>query len=184
MTTRREAAGTQAAGPGAGQPAREGVHFRHVMGHFPSGVSLVTGIADDGPAGLAVGSFMAVSLEPQMIAICPGLGSSSWPRVRSSGGFCVNILGEHQQELCRRFAISGGDKFAGLRWEPAPSGSPVIEDTIAWIDCELESEQKAGDHWLVLGTVLDMDVNSTRNPLLFHRGEFERLASSAPQSGV
>jgi flavin reductase (DIM6/NTAB) family NADH-FMN oxidoreductase RutF len=156
--------------------ANPSLHFRHVLGHFATGVSLVTGIAADGePAGLAVGSFMSVSLEPRLIAICPATTSVSWPVIRAGGRFCVNILGEHQECLARAFAVSGGSKFEGVGWRAGETGSPIIDDVVAWIDCEIESDQVAGDHWLVLGKVKSLDVENTNQPLLFHRGEFGRL---------
>lgn len=152
-----------------------GAHFRHVLGHFATGVSLITGVGESAPTGLAVGSFMSVSLEPGMIAICPAVSSKSWPEIRTSGCFCVNILGDHQLELCQSFAVSGADKFSGLEWRAAPSGSPIIEGVVGWIDCEIENEQEVGDHYLVVGRVLELDADSVRDPLLFHRGDFGRL---------
>ncbi len=150
-------------------------HFRRVMGHLPTGVSIVTGHDEDGPSGLAVGSFMSVSLEPPLIAVSPALSSTSWPAIRETGAFCVNVLAESQAELARRFAISGGDKFAGLEWRHGPSGAPILEGSVAWIDCRIESEQVAGDHWLVLGAVVELDLGDPSDPLIFHRGAFDRF---------
>lgn len=159
------------------------LHFRDVLGNFATGVCLITGYCEGGPAGLTVGSFMSVSLHPRLIAICPGVESTSWPAIRETGRFCVNILSEHQHELGRAFAASGGDKFSGLPWRGAPSGSPIIGDVLAWIDCEIETEQPAGDHYLVLGRVLDLDIESEERPLLFHRGDFERIHAPTPVEG-
>lgn len=150
-------------------------HFRRVMGHLPTGVSIVTGHGDEGPSGLAVGSFMSVSLEPALVAFCPALASTSWPPIRATGRFCVNVLSEHQAELARRFAVSGGDKFTGLEWRHGPSGSPILAGAVAWIDCRVASEQRAGDHWLVLGEVLELDIEGGHEPLIFHRGAFDRF---------
>ncbi|HEY5334287.1 MAG TPA: flavin reductase family protein, partial [Solirubrobacterales bacterium] len=146
-----------------------------VMGHLPTGVSVAAAAAADGPAGLVVGSFMSVSLEPPLIAISPALSSNSWPAIREAGHFCVNVLSERQENLARRFATSGGDKFAGVDWRPARSGSPVLTGAVTWIDCRLYSEEVAGDHWLVLGEVLELDIESGHGPLIFHRGTFERM---------
>jgi flavin reductase (DIM6/NTAB) family NADH-FMN oxidoreductase RutF len=153
-------------------------HFRKVMGHLPTGVSIVTGHDDAGPSGLAVGSFMSVSLEPPLIAVSPALSSTSWPAIRETGGFCVNVLAESQAELARRFAVSGGDKFAELEWRPGPSGAPILAGAVAWIDCRIESEQVAGDHWLVLGAVRELDLGDPADPLIFHRGAFDRFRPS------
>jgi len=112
--------------------AADGDWFRRVLGHYPTGVSVVTGIADDGVAvGLAVGSFTSVSLNPPLVAFLPRTGSSSWPKIRDSRKFCVNILAADQEEVCRTFATRGGDKFAGLSWRAAASGSPILDATIA-----------------------------------------------------
>ncbi|HEY5332042.1 MAG TPA: flavin reductase family protein [Solirubrobacterales bacterium] len=157
-------------------------HFRNVMGHLPTGVSIVTGHGEDGPAGLAVGSFMSVSLEPPLIAVSPALGSTSWPAIQATGRFCVNVLSEAQAELARRFAISGGDKFAELEWRPGPSGSPILAGAVAWIDCTIESEQTAGDHWLVLGAVVELDHGTPGDPLIFHRGAFDHFRPVGPHS--
>ena len=102
--------------------------FRSVLGHFPTGVAVVTGIDADGkPAGMAVGSFSSVSLDPPLVAFMPDKSSSSWPKFRDSGSFCVNILGAEQESVCRTFASRGGDKFAELSWRPAGSGAPVLD---------------------------------------------------------
>ncbi|MBS1880489.1 MAG: flavin reductase family protein [Actinobacteria bacterium] len=148
------------------------------MGHLPTGVSIVTGHDDNGPSGLAVGSFMSISLEPPLIAISPGLTSTSWPVIEATGHFCVNVLSEHQAELARRFAVSGGDKFAELEWRHGPSGSPILGGVIAWIDCKVSSQQVAGDHWLVLGEVIELDLEAEHEPLIFHRGAFDRFRPS------
>jgi flavin reductase (DIM6/NTAB) family NADH-FMN oxidoreductase RutF len=153
----------------------DSAHFRTVMGHLPTGVSIVTGHGEDGPAGLAMGSFMSVSLEPPLIAVSPALTSTSWPAIRATGRFCVNVLSEAQSELARRFAVSGGEKFGELEWSHGPSGSPILEGAVAWIDCEVHSEQEAGDHWLVLGRVLELDLGAGGEPLIFHRGAFDRF---------
>ncbi|MGE0067594.1 MAG: flavin reductase family protein [Solirubrobacterales bacterium] len=153
----------------------DSAHFRTVMAHLPTGVSIVTGHGANGPSGLAVGSFMSVSLEPPLVAVSPALTSTSWPRIQATGQFCVNVLSEPQVNIARSFAVSGGDKFADLDWRKGPSGSPILAGAVAWIDCAIESEQKAGDHWLVLGRVLELDVGDANQPLIFHRGSFDRF---------
>jgi len=147
--------------------------YRRILGHFLSGVAIVTGMGEEGPAGLAVNSFTAVSLDPPLVAFFPAIRSTSWPRIRAAGRFCVNILGHDQEDVCRRFAMTGADKFAGLRWSPSPNGSPLIEGSLAWIDCSLESEHPAGDHTLALGRILALDaVADADHPLAFYRGAY------------
>jgi flavin reductase (DIM6/NTAB) family NADH-FMN oxidoreductase RutF/DNA-binding IclR family transcriptional regulator len=156
----------------------EAARFRKVLGHFPTGVAVITGIdTDGGPAGMAIGSFTSVSLDPPLVAFMPDKGSSSWPRFRDSGHFCVNILGSDQESVCRTFAVSGGDKFAELSWHPAGSGSPILDGVLAWIDCDIEVVHEAGDHYIVIGAVRDLDVSSTTMPLVFFQGGYGRFSS-------
>ena len=120
-------------------------HYRATLGHFCSGITVVTASGDDGPAGMTCQSFCSLSLDPPLILVCPGKGSSSWPRIAPVGSFAVNVLAEDQEELCRGFAAKGGDKFAGIGWSPGPiTGSPVIAGSLAWIECRLEVLHDAG----------------------------------------
>jgi len=160
--------------PDATDPGR----FRTVLGHFPTGVAVVTGLdADGNPAGMAVGSFTSVSLDPPLVAFMPDKSSSSWPRFRDSGSFCVNILGAEQESVCRAFAARGGDKFADLQWRPAGSGSPVIDGVLAWIDCDLDVVHEAGDHYIVIGRVRELDIGTPALPLVFFQGGYGRFSS-------
>jgi flavin reductase (DIM6/NTAB) family NADH-FMN oxidoreductase RutF len=159
-----------------GQPAFDSAKYRQVLGHFPTGVTVITAAAEGVPVGLAVGSFSSVSLDPALVAFFPDKGSSSWPKIEASGSFCVNILGEDQEEVCRRFASKGGDKFAGIGWDAAGSGSPLLHGVLAWIDCDIESVVEAGDHWCVMGRVRELDVSQEHGPLIFFRGGYGRFA--------
>ena len=156
----------------------DGQKFRQVLGHFPTGVAVVTGMdADDKPAGMAVGSFSSVSLDPPLVAFMPDRSSTSWPRFRDSGSFCVNILGAEQESVCRTFASKGGDKFADLRWRPAASGAPLLDGVLAWIDCDTEVVHEAGDHFIVIGRVRDLDIGTPALPLVFFQGGYGRFSS-------
>jgi 3-hydroxy-9,10-secoandrosta-1,3,5(10)-triene-9,17-dione monooxygenase reductase component len=152
--------------------------FRQVLGSYPTGVTVITAIAEDGsPAGMAVGSFTSVSLDPPLVGFFPGKFSSSWPRVRAAGGFAANILADHQEHVCRALAARGGDKFAGLGWRPAGNGAPILDGVTAWIECEIESVTDAGDHWFVLGRVLDLEVAEQPRPLVFFQGGYARISA-------
>src|SRR5580658_9418703 len=101
--------------------------FREVLGHFATGLTIVTALEDGEPVGFSCQSFAALSLEPPMVILAPAKSSTSWPRIAAAGAFCVNILGEHQEAVCRAFAVSGGDKFDGVSWTPGPAtGAPII----------------------------------------------------------
>lgn len=154
--------------------------FRHVLGHFPTGVAVITGMAPGGePAGLAVGSFTSVSLDPPYVAFMPDKTSSSFPRIGASGSFCVNVLSADQELVCRRFAAQGGDKFTGLAWRTAPSGSPILQGVVAWIDCDIETIHEAGDHDIVIGRVRDLATESGAAPLVFFQAGYGRFSSGA-----
>ena len=150
--------------------------FRQVLGHFPTGVTVITGMHDGAPVGLAVGAFFSVSLDPPLVGWCPNKTSSSWPTIRDSGSFCVNILAEDQEVVCRSFASKDPDKFQGIGWEPAASGSPRLLDVVAWIDCDIETVHDAGDHELCIGRVRELQVEREIGPLLFFRGGYGRFA--------
>jgi flavin reductase (DIM6/NTAB) family NADH-FMN oxidoreductase RutF len=147
-----------------------------VLSHVPTGVVVVAGADGDGPAGLAVGSFTSISLDPPLVGFFCDRDSTSWPRVRAAGGFCVNVLAAGQEEVCARFARRGGRKFEGLAYAAAPhTGSPLLEGVLAWVDCELEREIELGDHTLVVGTALELAVADAGRPLVFFRGGYPDL---------
>jgi len=147
--------------------------FRDVLGRYPTGVTVVTAIGDDGrPAGLAVGSFTSVSLNPLLVAFLPDRNSSTFRKMRSAGSFCVNVLASDQEPVCRAFAAKGDDKFSGITWTPAPSGAPRLAGIIAWIDCDIHAIHEAGDHYIVIGRVRDLDHLHDKAPLIFHQGGY------------
>ncbi|MER6130669.1 flavin reductase family protein [Streptomyces sp. NPDC001815] len=156
--------------------------FRRVLGNFATGVTVVTapavGVGDEGepsrPAGFACQSFAALSLDPPLIAFMVARTSTTWPRIARAGVFCVNVLGAHQGDLCRGFAVSGSDKFAGVAHDPAPvSGSPRLAGATAWIDCAIHAVHTGGDHLIVVGRVSALGASDgDQEPLLFHRGRF------------
>lgn len=147
--------------------------FRTTLGQFCTGVVIVTGCLDGEPAGFAAQSFTSLSLNPPLVALCPARSSASWPRLRDSGSFCVNVLGADQRALCELFAKTGIDKFAGLGWRAGVTGSPILTDVVAWIDCDLEVEHDAGDHTIAVGRVRAMGVErADKAPLLFFRGSY------------
>ncbi|MEE1784161.1 flavin reductase family protein [Streptomyces sp. SP17BM10] len=163
---------------GARNPAPatfDSAHFRRVLGQFPTGLVVVTGMDSQEPVGMAVGSFTSVSLAPPMVGFLPDKSSTSWPRIRRAGSFVVNVLGENQENVCRAFAASGGDKFSGIGWRRGPGGAPILDGITAWISCDIADVVDAGDHWFVLGAVRDLAATSGGNPLLFFRGRYAHL---------
>jgi 3-hydroxy-9,10-secoandrosta-1,3,5(10)-triene-9,17-dione monooxygenase reductase component len=149
--------------------------LREVLGHFASGVTVVTALTPEGPAGFTCQSFSSLSLDPPLVAFAPGRTSLTWPSLREIGRFCVNVLAEGQDAVSQNFARSGPDKFDGVRWTPSVHGSPVLDDVVAWIDGELWAEYDGGDHTIVVARVLDLGAHPDRRPLLFHRGAYGLL---------
>ena len=128
--------------------------------------------ASGAPVGMVVGSFTSVSLDPPLVAFFPAKSSSSWPRIEAVGKFCVNILASDQQPLCRQIAAPGPDKFAGIVHRVSANGSPILDDVVAWIDCALDAVHEAGDHYIVLGKVVALEVDRPERPLLFFQGSY------------
>ena len=150
--------------------------FREVLGHFATGITIVTATEEGVPVGFSCQSFAALSLDPPMVILAPARSSTSWPRIAQAGAFCVNILEEHQEAVCRAFAISGGDKFDGVAWSPGPAtGAPVIDGSLAHVECTLGAIFDGGDHELVTGHVVGMGAGDG-GPLLFYRSGFGRFA--------
>jgi 3-hydroxy-9,10-secoandrosta-1,3,5(10)-triene-9,17-dione monooxygenase reductase component len=152
--------------------------MREVLGHFASGVTVVTAVNDDGPTGFPCQSFSSLSLDPPLVAFAPARTSRTWPQLREIGRFCVNVLAEGQDDVSQNFARSVADKFDGVPWQPSPHGAPVLEDVVAWIDGELWAEYDGGDHTIVVARVLDLGAHPDRRPLLYHRGAYGLLHRS------
>ena len=150
--------------------------FRDVLGRYASGVTVVTTISNDEPVGMTCQSFMSVSLTPPLIMFSPAKTSRAWPRIQASGRFAVNFLAEGQQELSNAMAARGADKFAGVEWNPAPvTGSPLFPGTVGYVDCTVDRVYEAGDHYLVLGFVEDLEVSEATAPLLYFQGRYRGL---------
>jgi flavin reductase (DIM6/NTAB) family NADH-FMN oxidoreductase RutF len=145
--------------------------FRQVLGHYPTGVTVVTALSGDRPVGLTIGSFTSVSLDPALVGFLPAKSSESWPAIEAAGWFCVNVLADDQGELCWRFARDSDDKFAEVGWHPAPSGAPILNGATAWIDCQVHTVVDAGDHWFVMGLVHELEVERDHAPLVFWLGK-------------
>lgn len=150
--------------------------YRQVLGQYPTGVCVITATEASGePVGMVVGSFTSVSLHPPLVAFLPDRNSSSWARLRIADHFCVNILSAEQESVCRRFAAKGassGAKFEGLSRRTSPLGAPIVDDVVAWIDCERHTVHEAGDHDIVIGEVKHLQIEGGGLPLLFFQGGY------------
>jgi 3-hydroxy-9,10-secoandrosta-1,3,5(10)-triene-9,17-dione monooxygenase reductase component len=158
--------------------------FRHVLGQFCTGITIITTVHDEVPVGFACQSFAALSLDPPLVLFCPTKVSRSWQAIEASGKFCVNVLHESQKEVSARFGSREPDKFGGIDWQASHLGSPVIGGTLAHIDCTVASVHDGGDHFVVFGAVHSLsevpsDERSREEyrhrkprPLLCYRGEY------------
>ncbi|MEU5884581.1 flavin reductase family protein [Spirillospora sp. NPDC047279] len=151
--------------------------FRAVLGRFATGVVAVTGLHRAEPAGLTISSFTSVSLAPPLVSFCVAHTSATWPLLRDAERLCVNILAESQAAVCGALAASGGDKFRGLDWSPSPAGQPVLDGAIAWLECSVEAEHRAGDHDIVVARVHRLHAEGGAGPLVFYRGGFGRFVA-------
>ena len=149
--------------------------MRSVLGHFCTGVAVITGHDGRRPLGFACQSVTSVSLEPPYVSFCPAATSTSWPLIRRTGRLAVNVLAHDQRDLCAQFATSGGDKFRGISWVPGRNGAPILDGTVATIEAELEYEHGAGDHTIVVAHVTGLRAARDAKPLLFFRGGYSGL---------
>jgi flavin reductase (DIM6/NTAB) family NADH-FMN oxidoreductase RutF len=178
--------------------------FRHVMGHFATGVTVVTTRSQETLVGLTINAFCSVSLHPPLILICVDLTSATCPIIRDSGVFAVNMLTEQQEVLSRCFATPSAERYEGFcyaRYRVAATGAPIIEDTLAFIDARVATEYPGGDHAIFLGQVLAMGVagqvvfaheadserstivehgsnGAEKAPLAYYLGQYRHLSSS------
>lgn len=150
--------------------------LRDIFGTFASGLTIITSSTSQGPAGFTCQSFASLSLEPALVTFSPARTSSTWPALRDAGSFTVNILPAEHQHLAGQFARSGTDKFAGVSHTSSPLGNPILDDALAWIDCEMHAEYDGGDHTIVVAAVRHLSARQDAEPLLFFKGRYAGLA--------
>ncbi|WP_375400718.1 flavin reductase family protein [uncultured Amnibacterium sp.] len=153
--------------------------FRQVLARFASGIVVVTGATDDGPAGLTCQSFSSLSLTPALVMLSTARTSSTWPRIQATGRFGVTVLADGQQAISDRFAVSGGDKFAGVDWRPGRLGNPLLAGALAHLECDVHAVHEGGDHLIVVGRVRALEaggLDEDRSPLVYYRSSYRALA--------
>ena len=151
--------------------------FREGMSQFATGVVIVTGIESSALVGFAAQSFVSLSLDPPLVSIAPQIASTSWPRIREGHNFCINVLSEGQRDVSEAFAVVG--EVASIKWQPSQaSGMPVLDGSIAHIDCCIRTEHEAGDHTIVIADVIDLNVRDREaRPLVYFRGSYGGFAA-------
>lgn len=156
--------------------------FTAVLSHFASGITVISSTADGQPVGLTCQSFFSLSLDPPMVAFSVARTSKSFAAIRRTGDFVVNVLSAEQREVSATMARSGTDKWADVRWERGPlTGHPVIDGTLAYLECRIAAEYDGGDHLIVTAHVLGLGhaTHETARPLLFYRSGYHGLAEHA-----
>ncbi len=149
--------------------------LRRVMGHFATGVTVITTFSKNGNLhGLTANAVTSVSLEPPLVLICVDKKAESYPCFEDSKCFTVNLLAEGQEDISRRFAVSGGPKFEGINCRPGANGAPILGETLGYIECKVVAAYDGGDHTIYLGEVQEAETREAR-PLLFFRGGYRNL---------
>ena len=147
--------------------------YREIMSALPAGVVIVTAFADDGlPRGLTVTAFAPVSLEPRLALVCIAKSSNTLPAVQQTNGFTANLLAAGRDGLARLMATKASDKFEGLAWtrsETGAGGPILVDDVAAYAVCTLHETIDAGDHWILLGTVVGGAHHHGVRPMVYHR---------------
>ena len=151
------------------EPAR----FREVMGHFATGVTVVTASGPEGPVGMTANAVASLSLDPLLALVCFANGARTLKVVRQTRRFGVNVLASGQEDLARLFASKApeAEKFAGVQ-HAVHDGIPVIEGTLAWVGCTLERLIPGGDHTIGIGAVTAAERATEAPPLIWYRGEY------------
>jgi 3-hydroxy-9,10-secoandrosta-1,3,5(10)-triene-9,17-dione monooxygenase reductase component len=155
--------------------------FRQVLGHFCTGVTIITAIEEGKPVGFSCQSFAALSLEPPLVQFCPARTSTTWPRIERAQFFCANILSARQRDLANLFGRSNPDRFTDVGWAPNTAGSPVVDGVLTWVGCKVQTVHPAGDHFIVIGQVLELGDCRPGRPLLFYRGRYGTSAVPAAE---
>ncbi len=148
--------------------------FRQTLGHFATGITVVTTQVDQQLFGFTANAFASVSLDPPLVLVCVTNTSNSIGAITASGMFCVNVLTADQSDLARCFANSSPEKYAqfcGATYRTAVTGAPVLDGALAWVDCRLSASYPGGDHQIIVGEVVHLGTSSG-SPLLYYRGNF------------
>ena len=160
-------------------PMIDGTCLREALGHFATGVAVVTTLGDAGaPVGLTISSFNSVSMSPPLVLWSLARNAPSFDAFRNHPAFAINILAKDQLDLCMQFARTSDNKFRNVAHRPGRHGVPLIEGAVAQLECSTYRRYDGGDHEIYVGEVIGLATDD-RHPLIFHRGQFHRLAGAA-----
>ncbi|MFD5083604.1 flavin reductase family protein [Kitasatospora sp. NPDC058406] len=149
--------------------------LRQAFGAYPTGVVAIGALRGGGPIGLAVSSFVSISLEPPMVAVSVARSSTTWPRLAGAPVLGLSVLSRDQGALCRRLASRAGDRFEGTAWRATPDGAVLIHDTALWLTARVSAVYDGGDHEIVLMELLTAELFPGVEPLVFHTSQFREL---------
>ncbi|MCP2626814.1 flavin reductase family protein [Mycolicibacterium smegmatis] len=149
--------------------------LRRAFAAHPSGVTAVGAMCDGTPTGMTVATFVPVSLQPALVSICIGMTSSTWPRLRTAGRLGLSTLSDAQERECKQLSAKETDRFAAVSYQVTPAGAILLHNASAWIECSIEDELKAGDHFVVLLRVEAIAFDSRSTPLVFHASKLQPL---------
>lgn len=150
--------------------------LRHAFSAFPSGVTALAAIVDGEPLGMVASSFTSVSLEPPLISVCIARTSRTWQRLRGASQIGVSVFAEHQDSHCYDIVRHQPDAFEQTRWHLDQGGALILREACASFRCDIEAEHEAGDHDIVVLRIFGLHVDHGREPMVFHRSRFSRLA--------
>lgn len=151
--------------------------LRNALGHFPTGVTVVTAPNPDGdPVAMTVSSFNAVSLDPPLVLFSIGREALSLPTLLAAEHFAVSVLRGDQSELSSRFAHPKGAKWAGLEPRRGVTGCPLAGQGLAVFECVPHAVYEGGDHLIIVGRVLSFEVAEEGEPLIFFKGGYHSIA--------
>ncbi len=150
---------------------------RQIMGQFATGVTVASTVVNGQSWGMTANAVTSLSLEPPLVLLAIVRDSKSHEMFQSGGCFALNILTAEQQELSNRFASSGPKDFDDLNTQVAETGSPILDDALAWVDCRVVDILPGGDHDIFIGEILAGDHREGK-PLLFYGGRYAELADS------
>ncbi|MBO1418956.1 flavin reductase family protein [Streptomyces sp. FH025] len=153
--------------------------LRQAFGAYPTGVVALGALRGGEPVGLAVSSFVSISLEPPMVAISVARTSTTWPRLAEAPVLGLSVLSHGQGALCRKLASRVGDRFDGTGWRPTPDGAVLIHDAALWLTARVNAVYDGGDHEIVLMELLTAELFPGVEPLVFHTSQFRELSPHA-----
>jgi 3-hydroxy-9,10-secoandrosta-1,3,5(10)-triene-9,17-dione monooxygenase reductase component len=155
--------------------------YKHVMGSFPSGVTVITTLDDNGGiVGLTASAFSSLSMDPALVLFCPNYSSDSYPALIKSQRFAIHLLSAEQQGEAYAFARKGSDKAKGIEWSLSELGNPILRNATAIIECELWREYEGGDHAILVGAVKNLIVPEQEiAPMVYCRGKMGALPAFA-----